>query len=218
MRLSCPNCNQTYHLPDGALPQAGQHVQCSACHTRWFAKGRAPAPKLSEEEILANLDARRGGRKLSLVAGAATAPARDPEEADEDAPFDWVAPSGEPEHAAPATRANATEPEAETLRPEAEPPKRAGGRTKADHPTPHERRLDLTRPPEPHRAPLPSARKAPPRFLDGVLLVLVLAFIAGALYAFAAEIARGLPPVAVAVEAYAGAIERIREWFADLGG
>jgi len=57
MRLDCPNCDTGYEVPDGMVPAAGRHVQCTACHTRWFARGSAePAP--SDEEILTRLEAR----------------------------------------------------------------------------------------------------------------------------------------------------------------
>ena len=39
MRLTCPNCGAEYEVPDGMVPAAGRHVQCTACHTRWFVRG-----------------------------------------------------------------------------------------------------------------------------------------------------------------------------------
>lgn len=57
MRLSCPNCGTEYDIPDGMVPAAGRHVQCTSCHTRWFAKAQA-AKSLSEDEILARLQMR----------------------------------------------------------------------------------------------------------------------------------------------------------------
>ena len=49
MRLTCPNCDAEYEVPDGMMPAAGRHVQCTACHTRWFVRGSA-APAPSEEQ------------------------------------------------------------------------------------------------------------------------------------------------------------------------
>ena len=43
MRLTCPNCGAEYEASDGMVPPAGRHVQCTACHTRWFVRGR-PGP------------------------------------------------------------------------------------------------------------------------------------------------------------------------------
>jgi predicted Zn finger-like uncharacterized protein len=57
MRLTCPNCDAEYQVPDGMVPAAGRHVQCTACHTRWFARGTAAAAP-SEEQILTRLEAR----------------------------------------------------------------------------------------------------------------------------------------------------------------
>lgn len=36
MRLVCPNCDAKYEVPDGAIPQGGRDVQCSACGHAWF--------------------------------------------------------------------------------------------------------------------------------------------------------------------------------------
>lgn len=66
MRLSCPNCGTLYDVPDSALPAAGQHVQCTQCHTRWFARGPEPATRLTEDQILARLETRK---PLTLVSG-----------------------------------------------------------------------------------------------------------------------------------------------------
>ena len=52
MRLTCPNCGAEYDVPDGMVPAAGRHVQCTACHTRWFARGARARPAPSEEQIL----------------------------------------------------------------------------------------------------------------------------------------------------------------------
>ena len=41
MRLTCPNCGAEYEVPDGMVPAGGRHVQCTACHTRWFVRGAA---------------------------------------------------------------------------------------------------------------------------------------------------------------------------------
>jgi predicted Zn finger-like uncharacterized protein len=57
MRLTCPTCGAEYEAFDGMIPAAGRHVQCTACHTRWFV--HAPQrQKVSEEQILTRLEAR----------------------------------------------------------------------------------------------------------------------------------------------------------------
>ncbi|PJN93938.1 hypothetical protein CNY89_17450, partial [Amaricoccus sp. HAR-UPW-R2A-40] len=43
MRLSCPNCAAIYELSEDRLTPGGSHVQCSECHTRWFARPPALA-------------------------------------------------------------------------------------------------------------------------------------------------------------------------------
>ncbi len=58
MYLVCPNCNAEYEAPAGMVPDGGRHVQCSACHTRWFATNRREARLTEEKEILKRLEAR----------------------------------------------------------------------------------------------------------------------------------------------------------------
>lgn len=61
MRLTCPNCAARYEVADGMIAPGGQHVQCTACHTRWYARPPADVAQLAEEAIIARLEA-RGGR------------------------------------------------------------------------------------------------------------------------------------------------------------
>lgn len=36
MRLSCPNCDAQYEVPDEVMPTSGRDVQCSNCGQTWF--------------------------------------------------------------------------------------------------------------------------------------------------------------------------------------
>jgi predicted Zn finger-like uncharacterized protein len=36
MRLTCPNCDAQYEVPDEVMPTDGRDVQCSACGCTWF--------------------------------------------------------------------------------------------------------------------------------------------------------------------------------------
>ncbi len=36
MRLTCPNCNAQYEVPDEVIPESGRDVQCSNCEKTWF--------------------------------------------------------------------------------------------------------------------------------------------------------------------------------------
>ena len=36
MRLTCPNCEAQYEVPDEVIPDAGRDVQCSNCGDTWF--------------------------------------------------------------------------------------------------------------------------------------------------------------------------------------
>ena len=36
MRLTCPNCDARYEVPDEVVPSTGRDVQCSNCGQTWF--------------------------------------------------------------------------------------------------------------------------------------------------------------------------------------
>ncbi len=57
MRLICPKCGAEYEPPQNMMPSSGRHVQCSDCHTRWFARAESE-PMLTEDEIIARLESR----------------------------------------------------------------------------------------------------------------------------------------------------------------
>jgi len=38
MRLTCPNCDAQYEVPDEVMPKTGRDVQCSNCGQTWFQK------------------------------------------------------------------------------------------------------------------------------------------------------------------------------------
>ena len=76
MRLTCPNCAADYDVPDGMIPSAGRHVQCTVCHTRWFAAG-VPRAALSEDQILSRLENRP--TRLVAVPSPKASPESEPE-------------------------------------------------------------------------------------------------------------------------------------------
>jgi predicted Zn finger-like uncharacterized protein len=43
MQLTCPNCQASYDVPDGAIGAKGRKVRCRACDTSWFESGSAHA-------------------------------------------------------------------------------------------------------------------------------------------------------------------------------
>lgn len=49
MRLSCPNCDARYEVPDEVMPRAGRDVQCSNCGQTWFQR-HPNQPDAEEEE------------------------------------------------------------------------------------------------------------------------------------------------------------------------
>lgn len=44
MRLTCPNCDAQYEVPDEVVPEAGRDVQCSNCGQTWFQHHPDHAP------------------------------------------------------------------------------------------------------------------------------------------------------------------------------
>ncbi|HPG22334.1 MAG TPA: zinc-ribbon domain-containing protein, partial [Amaricoccus sp.] len=56
MRLKCPSCGAEYEVAAHLIPQGGRHVQCTACHTRWFVNP-AQESEPSEDRIIERLEA-----------------------------------------------------------------------------------------------------------------------------------------------------------------
>lgn len=50
MRLTCPNCDAQYEVPDEVMPISGRDVQCSNCGQTWFQHHPDHAPE--EEEMI----------------------------------------------------------------------------------------------------------------------------------------------------------------------
>ena len=49
MRLTCPNCDAQYKVPDEVMPTAGRDVQCSNCGQTWFQHHPDHAPVEASE-------------------------------------------------------------------------------------------------------------------------------------------------------------------------
>lgn len=52
MRLSCPNCDAQYEVPDQVIPTSGRDVQCSNCGQTWFQHHPDHIPEDEAEQIL----------------------------------------------------------------------------------------------------------------------------------------------------------------------
>jgi predicted Zn finger-like uncharacterized protein len=76
MRLTCPHCHAEYEVAATMLAAGGQHVQCTACHTRWFFRPPEPEPsrRLSEDDIIARLETRPRPRAVPGHAPVRAAP------------------------------------------------------------------------------------------------------------------------------------------------
>ncbi len=77
MLITCPSCAARYDVPDTLIAANGRHVQCTACHTRWFERPSAGSQSAAsmENEILARLEARGGTRSRVITDLAASASA-----------------------------------------------------------------------------------------------------------------------------------------------
>jgi predicted Zn finger-like uncharacterized protein len=184
MRLSCPNCDAEYEVPDGMVPAAGRHVQCTACHTRWFARGTA-AEQPSEEQILTRLAARDPRPEPAVAAAAPPAPeAPTPAPVAPVVPLRPAKPSDQPAVPRPADPAAAAPP----------------------RPAP---RLDLA-PPAADFRPVPAPEPAG-RFWLGFAVTLLLFLLALGAYDFRQEITADVPGAGPALEAYADTVDDLRD-------
>jgi predicted Zn finger-like uncharacterized protein len=196
MRLSCPNCDAEYDVADGMVPAAGRHVQCTACHTRWFARGEA-APAPSEDQIVARLESRIPRLAAAAKPSGADEPSRDTGDATpEPAPVarDPIVPLRPAGPAKPADRPAVPLP----------------GAVSSPAPPRVTPRLDL--------GPAPATAWSPPvepeprgRFGLGVALALVLFLLALGAYDFRRDVADALPAAGPALEGYADAIDDLRD-------
>lgn len=87
MRLTCPNCDAQYDVPDDALPDAGRDVQCSNCGHTWWQPGpnQSGAPDdLEAAEAGAVPEQTAAPRENDEPAAEAIEPTPDPEPAAED--------------------------------------------------------------------------------------------------------------------------------------
>jgi predicted Zn finger-like uncharacterized protein len=51
MKVTCPNCDTKYNLPDEKIPGAGSNVRCSRCHHVFHVDKPAPPPQPPEEIV-----------------------------------------------------------------------------------------------------------------------------------------------------------------------
>ncbi len=228
MQLTCPNCAARYEVAAGMIPPEGRHVQCTACHTRWFERPAARVA-LTEDEILSRLEARAPASGPRLVAVPAAPPpdvAVDPLDDDEDEtpepgkePEQELAPEPEPEAepaAQPAPRlVPRLEPQPEApVSADPAPPAEAAAEgvrlTPAVPRTSPRLVLDGTGTPG---APLPPP--APRRFGLGFVLALLLAGGALAAYHFADPLAAGVPAAGPALKGWERIVDDLRTRLAD---
>lgn len=235
MRLTCPNCETAYEVPAAQIPEAGRHVQCTSCHTRWFAR-REPEPEPSEDQIIRRLEARPARPRPTVVATPAAvaavprpepafgpAPAAEPEAA-----VDFVWESPRPAPAAARARDPAPVPESDAPPPPAlvEPapalPVRPAdlprprplpdasepvARPEGRRPASHPLRLDLAA----EQAAAETRLLPRSRFGRGLFVALLLCALALVPYLLAAPLADRFPGIAPWIADYVEAVDALRE-------
>lgn len=78
MRLTCPNCDAQYEVPDSAIPAGGRDVQCSNCGHFWYQM----PPGEGEEAFAADdLGTETAEQSIARAMGASDADAEPPERA-----------------------------------------------------------------------------------------------------------------------------------------
>ncbi|MFO1208746.1 MAG: zinc-ribbon domain-containing protein [Amaricoccus sp.] len=195
MLLTCPNCHAEYDVPEGMIPAVGRHVQCSACHTRWFVAG-APRVLLTEEQILHRLETwTPRPRPLAAV------PQPEPEVVEES---DDAAAAAEPPAPTPIRRAAPAKP---GERPMVARPAVVAPADPVPAPVAPLRpalRLDLD------AAPVAAPPAPRSRFRAGLLLALLLAALAFAAYRARDPLAASVPAAAPPLAAYGDAVDGAR--------
>jgi predicted Zn finger-like uncharacterized protein len=201
MLITCPNCGAEYEVADGMIPPAGRHVQCSACHTRWFVPGR-PRAMLTEEQVLHRLET-WSPKPIPLAPEAEeAAPEADAEAAAAPEPEPTPEPKAAPEPASvvPIRRAAPAKP--------GETPTVARPAALPDAPAPVRQALRLEIPEPKTAQPAPAPRS---RFGAGLVVALVLAAAAFAAYLRQADLAAAVPAAAPAIAAYGDLVDDLRE-------
>lgn len=222
MRLTCPTCGAEYEIADAMIPTAGRHVQCTACHTRWFVRREVSPAEESEDEIVQRLEARSHIRAVPRPSAPVESPPESVPAAPEPPapapgpvppPEDQAQKPAQPRPVAGADPAPVTRPapsappmpsspRAVPAKPAERPMQAGDGLTLRPAP-----RLDLGA--EPKASP-PRAVPQPSRFGRGLLLAVVLFGLALAAYAWRAELAARVPAAAPALEAYGRTVDGLR--------
>lgn len=227
MRLNCPNCAAAYEVASELIPPRGTHVQCTACHTRWFARDGLQAPG-QEEQIIRRLEARRSGPRAVPEQASAQA-------VNVDKDFVWES-QADPEPPAPAAAAPATasDPGAQTDAPDDPRAPAFPAGTVGDPTVPAPPAVAANNPAGPTLEPAPSAAassEAAPapaapiepargkgnRFGLGLLCALAPCAVAAGIYLGADRLAEAVPGVAPLIDGYARAIDSARDRIAGRG-
>ncbi|NNK15624.1 MAG: hypothetical protein HKP51_01825 [Sulfitobacter sp.] len=79
MRLTCPNCDAQYEVPDEVIPTSGRDVQCSNCGQTWFQHHPDHAPAEDDQDTKLSVDAPAPDEEVSPPPPPAPPPSKEPE-------------------------------------------------------------------------------------------------------------------------------------------
>ena len=78
MRLTCPNCDAQYEVPDEVIPTSGRDVQCSNCGQTWFQHHPDHAPSEDDEAATLGVEAPSPDEEVSPPPPPAPPPSKEP--------------------------------------------------------------------------------------------------------------------------------------------
>ncbi|SHF28655.1 MJ0042 family finger-like domain-containing protein [Ruegeria intermedia] len=243
MRLTCPNCNAQYEVPDDVIPETGRDVQCSNCEQTWFQ------PKHPDKDGQANV------AENEPAPTAAETPPEDPAEPSAPKPEDSARPAPGSEAPKPEPRSSVDPSVASILQEEAA--REAELRAKEGTSLESQPDLGLDTPPKPAPDTKPPAATeiaggdaqtdslpdvdsinsslrgdaaanpaaepaASPRrsggFMRGFALMLIIGVVLFLIYGNARQISEAVPQAEPALQSYVTLVDKARIWLETQAG
>ncbi|GAA6176499.1 zinc-ribbon domain-containing protein [Sulfitobacter pacificus] len=78
MRLTCPNCDAQYEVPDEVIPTAGRDVQCSNCGKTWFQHHPDHLPEEEDDTAPLGVEAPAPDEEVSPPPPPTPPPSKEP--------------------------------------------------------------------------------------------------------------------------------------------
>lgn len=238
MRLTCPNCDAQYMVPDDAIPETGREVQCSNCAKTWFQRhdahsrpttgaddvaqsdepdarerdtGHAAPPQREIDPAVASVLREEAERERRARAAAQKSLQAKTNPSPGDAPAHTTdAMEQAPPKVGRATAARDEGDPAPAARPSLYPDMDAVKDAAAPEPEP----VPDPQPAAPAFVSYSKARPAPARrgFWRGFLLAVLIALALLLIYVFALPLADTMPPLRGLLADYVALVDGVRQW------